>query len=115
MSEPCIEQFGGVLAAPPPRPWRFMIAVLAVAVLAVAVIAAGVLIRKAPPAAARARSPIATIKDPPGSKGAAAGAFSPDGRSLAIADSNGNTYLWDVATHRVAAILSDPSGDSEGF
>ena len=75
MSEPSIEQFGGVLAAPPSRPWRLMIAI-AVAALAVALIAAGVVIVTAKPVVPRARNPIATIKDPPGSKGASAAAFS---------------------------------------
>jgi WD40 repeat protein len=37
----------------------------------------------------------ATLADP-GSQGPAAGAFSPDGRTLAIADGNGRTYLWRV-------------------
>jgi serine/threonine protein kinase len=38
---------------------------------------------------------IGTVTDP-GSKGAEAGAFSPDGQTLAIADDNGSTYLWQV-------------------
>jgi eukaryotic-like serine/threonine-protein kinase len=107
MSEPSIEQFGGVLAAPPGRPWRLMVAV-AVAALAMVLIAAGVVIVTAKPAVPHARNLIATIKDPRGSKGASAGAFSPDGRTLAIADSNGDTYLWDVATGTKVAVLTDP-------
>jgi WD40 repeat protein len=38
---------------------------------------------------------IATLTDPD-SQGAYAGAFSPDGQTLAIADGNGSTYLWQV-------------------
>ena len=37
----------------------------------------------------------ATLTDP-GSQGAQAGAFSPNGQTLAIADDNGSTYLWQV-------------------
>jgi WD40 repeat protein len=99
MSEPSLEQFGGVLAAPPRRPWRLMISV-AVAALAVGLIAASVVVVTAKPAVPRAGGPIATIKDPVGSKGASAGAFSPDGKALAIGDNNGRTYLWDLAARR---------------
>jgi WD40 repeat protein len=38
-----------------------------------------------------------------------AGAFSPSGAMLAIGDSNGHIYLWDVATASQVAALSDPS------
>jgi WD40 repeat protein len=38
--------------------------------------------------------------------------FRPDGRVLATADFSGRTYLWDVATRVLAAILNDP--DSQG-
>ena len=111
MSEPSIEQFGGVLAAPPSRPWRLMIAI-AVAALAVALIAAGVVIVTAKPVVPRARNPIATIKDPPGSKEASAGAFSPDGTILAINDDSGRTYLWDLAAKRSIGKL--PPGPCRG-
>src|SRR5580693_9504688 len=36
-------------------------------------------------------------------------AFSPDGQMLATADSNGHTYLWDVATGHGITTLADPS------
>jgi WD40 repeat protein len=42
-----------------------------------------------------AASPIATLTDP-GSKNVNLVAFSPDGKTLATADQNGRTYLWDV-------------------
>jgi hypothetical protein len=111
MSEPSIEQFGGVLAAPPRRPWRLMIAV-AVAALAVGLTAAGVVIVTAKPAVPHARNPIVTIKDPPGSKGASAGAFSPDGTTLAVGDGNGNVYLWDVSRPSKPGILIGPGFDA---
>jgi len=40
--------------------------------------------------------------------GAYAVAFSPDGRLLAVQDSDGSTYLWDVAARRRLATLSPP-------
>jgi WD40 repeat protein len=37
-------------------------------------------------------------------------AFSPDGKTLAIPEFGGKTYLWNVATRRVIAILTNPVG-----
>jgi WD40 repeat protein len=39
-------------------------------------------------------------------------AYAPDGTTLAAADTNGSTYLWDVDTKTMTAALADP--DSEG-
>jgi WD40 repeat protein len=107
MSEPSAEQFGGVLAVPP-KPRRIMVAAAAVsAVLA----AAAVIIVVAGPNHARphpAKPPanlIATLSDH-GGRGATSAAFSPDGKTLAILDADGTTYLWDVAARRWAGSLS---------
>jgi WD40 repeat protein len=88
-----------------------MIAV-AVAALAVGLTAAGVVIVTAKPAVPHARNPIVTIKDPPGSKGASAGAFSPDGTTLAVGDGNGNVYLWNLARPSKPVILIGPGFDA---
>jgi len=48
-----------------------------------------------------------TFSDPHGERVDSV-AFSPDGAILAVADANGDTYLWDVATKKVIAILADP-------
>jgi WD40 repeat protein len=38
------------------------------------------------------------------------GAFSPSGMTLAVADSNGNIYLWDLATRRVTTTVPASAG-----
>ena len=55
-------------------------------------------------------SRIASLSDP-ASTGVNAAAFSPDGGMLATADQNGNTYLWNVATHTRIGALTDPSSN----
>jgi serine/threonine protein kinase/WD40 repeat protein len=46
----------------------------------------------------------------PSSQGALSLAFSPDGKTLAVGDRDGATYLWDVATAKlIHAPLIDPS------
>jgi Tol biopolymer transport system component len=63
---------------------------------------------------------VATLTDPaisnPSYNGPSPGvnglAFSPDGATLAVADNDGNSYLWNVAARRLTATLTDP--DSGG-
>jgi WD40 repeat protein len=53
---------------------------------------------------AATRTITATLSDP-ASDGIHTLAFSPDGRTLAVADDNGSTYLWDAITRKLAATL----------
>ena len=59
--------------------------------------------------------PAVTLADPGGSGGNTevnSVAFSPDGRTLAVGDFNGDVYLWAVATGHVAATLAGPAGSA---
>ena len=40
--------------------------------------------------------------------------FSPDGRTLAVGDGNGATYLWNIAARHLTAILADASIEGVG-
>jgi WD40 repeat protein len=42
--------------------------------------------------------------------GVASVAFAPGGHTLATADFNGRTYLWDTATWQVTRAFTDPGG-----
>jgi serine/threonine protein kinase len=95
-------------APPPTRQPRKR---LVVAMTAGAVIAAAIVIPLT-----RAQSGIATLSGTltdPSSKGVSEVAFSPDGRTIATADENGSTYLWDVADGQSSATFSDPVIDGE--
>jgi len=39
-------------------------------------------------------------------------AFSSNGATLAVGGCKGSNYLWDLATHKVSAVLRDPDGQS---
>ena len=58
------------------------------------------------------RSEIAPLTSPRSGQNPVWVAFSPDGKTLAVAntDSTGGTFLWNVARHSVTAILTDPEG-----
>ena len=100
-----LEDFGGVLAAPPRGVRRRTTAAAAlVALAAAAIIIVVVHVAVQRPAA----SLVATLAGPSGSQRASAAAFSPDGKTLAILGGNGSTGLWDVATKRWIATLTSP-------
>ena len=52
--------------------------------------------------------PVEKLTDPNGHQVSSV-AFSRDGTTLAVADLNGSTYLWDVATGKITATLTDPA------
>jgi hypothetical protein len=52
--------------------------------------------------------PRAKFSDPH-SQGVNSSVFSPDGTTLAAADSNGSVYLWNLATRNITATLTDPN------
>jgi serine/threonine protein kinase len=54
---------------------------------------------------------VATLNDP-GGYGSLWVAFSPDSKSLAIADSDASAYLWDAATRTLTSTFEDPGGGS---
>jgi WD40 repeat protein len=108
MSEPSLEQSGGVLAAPPPRRRWLIVAAAAALALAAACVAVVLSQTGQSHTALTAHSPtglIATLSDP-GGRGATSAAFSPDDKTLAVLDKGGTTHLWDIATQQWAGSLS---------
>jgi WD40 repeat protein len=111
MRQPSFHELGGVLAAPSTRARRLAFAAVAAVVLAVALAAAGVVIAILPPAPNRL---LTTLSGPHGQKEVSA-AFSPDGKTLAVASSSdppeapSSISLWDVATRRWTATLPGSS------
>jgi serine/threonine protein kinase len=110
----------------PIRPRRrrvVALAGLAAAVLAAAGIA-GAILSKSPgsdvgstppsgpaPSSGSRPHPVATIATHSGNANTVA--FSPNGAMLAIGTSNGNTDLWNAATGKQIAILTDPASNPE--
>lgn len=109
MDEQSLEQFGGVLAAPPRRPWRRFAAPAMTAALAAATLAglAAILAQHS----ASAPTPFATLTDPGGPQHVQdvwSVAFTPDGKTLAAGDGDGSMYLWSMAIARRKAVLAAP-------
>jgi serine/threonine protein kinase len=116
---PTIPVAGGQ-ATPPRRRGRILAIALAGTVLAAAAIA-GTLLASAPKPSppprvisspvASAAKPAATLTDPDTS-GVTSIAFSPNGMTLAAADENDDTYLWNVAARTPSATLTDPNSQA---
>ena len=107
----------GRQAASRRRRGRILAIALAGVVLAAAAVA-GSLLASAPdpprspgpalsPDAASAAKPTATLTVP-GSSIVSSVAFSPNGMTLAAADENGHTYLWNITARTPRATLPDP-------
>jgi serine/threonine protein kinase/sugar lactone lactonase YvrE len=113
--------------APPAAPGRrrrdrhrLVVAAVAAAALVVttAVVVPVLMLRTGPGSAhdnlASGSSPV-TLAVPGGSGGNTevnSVAFSPDSKTLAVADFNGDVYLWAVATGHIAATLTSPAGSA---
>jgi hypothetical protein len=105
---------GGDVRPPRRRRWIVLTTLGGVSVLAAVAIAAALVINSPSHASSSGHAvtgyPAATLVDPVGSSGVAAVTFSPAGHTLATGAGGGSTYLWDVATGRRTATLTDPGG-----
>ncbi len=89
------------------RPRPLLIAAVSAAVLAVVAAVTAVTVIWA---GAQNAPLVATLASPGTSIGGVSSvAFSPDGKTLAAANDDGDVYLWDVATARLAATLANPA------
>jgi serine/threonine protein kinase/sugar lactone lactonase YvrE len=114
--------------SPPPAPSRprrdrhplVVAAVVAAALVVTAAVVVPVLVLRtgpgsAPDHPAPGSQPALTLADPGGSGGNTevnSVAFSPDGKTLAVGDFNGDVCLWAVATGHVVATLTGPAGSA---
>jgi WD40 repeat protein len=58
------------------------------------------------------RKPRATLTDPGGHGSGTPGAFTKDGTILAVADSNGEIYLWNPNTAKLIGVIPNPDSQS---
>jgi WD40 repeat protein len=89
------EDYGGVFAAPRPR--RTLRRILAWAMVPVLVLTAAIVVYR------HATAPMSLIA--PGGGSVRALGFSPDGRTLAVSDGNGCTYLQDANTGHAVKLM----------
>ena len=89
------------------RRHRLLMITLAGAILAAA---AAILLMLATPGAPPLTGTLSATLTDPGGNAVNAVAFAPGGATLAVGDANGSTYLWDTATGKVTATLTDPGG-----
>jgi WD40 repeat protein len=108
VSEQSLEQFGGVLAAPTRRQRRAAVVMIAAATLALALTAACLVVIISP----LLEGPAGLIATLDFGDSATSAAFSPDGKTLAVNDTDGSTYLWGIAAGRRTGVL--PPGSCRG-
>ena len=94
----------GTGSSPARRAKRLALAAVAVLAIALATAAAVIAVQQPPPSP---RGLVATLSGPDG-QGTCSAAFSPDGRTLAVADCGDSIFLWDMSARRWAGTLTSP-------
>jgi WD40 repeat protein len=104
----------GAGSSPAWRAKRLVLAAVAVLAIALATAAAVIAVQQPP---SSPRGLVATLSGPDG-QGTCSAAFSPDGRTLAVADCGDSIFLWDMSARRWAGTLTSPRcprGGQVGF